>query len=65
MSEAKLAAVCGLHCGPCDGFPCGTFTDFYDPLPGPEEAAESVRSRRGAVLRRKEVGTKKWLESLR
>jgi len=65
MRDEELAAACRLYCGFCDGFPCRTFTDLYDPSLGPEEAAESVRSRRDAVLRRKEVGTKKWLESLR
>ncbi len=50
------------HCGHCEDLPCATFTDFHDPSLTPEEAERSVSERRMALLRRKEIGTARWLE---
>lgn len=53
------------HCGYCDEFACEIFNNFYDPNLSPEEARASVLSRRQALMRRKEIGTEKWVEEMR
>ncbi|HAV42720.1 TPA: hypothetical protein DCX15_01705 [bacterium] len=50
------------HCGLCDEFPCRTFMELYDPSLSEEEAKKQVQERQEALLRRKEVGTERWLE---
>ncbi len=50
------------HCGLCDEFPCKIFTGFYDPSLSEEEAKKQVQTRQEILLRRKEIGTEKWLE---
>ncbi|MEW6103795.1 MAG: DUF3795 domain-containing protein [bacterium] len=49
------------HCGLCDEFPCETFK-LYDPSLGEEEGKKLVLARQNELLRRKEIGTEKWLE---
>lgn len=50
------------HCGLCDEFPCKVFTGFYDPSLSEEEAKRSILARQNELLRRKEIGTEKWLK---
>lgn len=50
------------HCGLCDELPCETFTSLHDPSLSPEEAKQSILSRQNELMRRKEIGTEKWLE---
>ena len=50
------------HCGLCDELPCELFTSFYDPSLSEAEARESVLTRQKDLLRRKEIGTERWLE---
>ncbi|MFB0562835.1 MAG: DUF3795 domain-containing protein [Candidatus Lokiarchaeia archaeon] len=50
------------HCGLCTEFPCKTFTELRDPSLSEEEAEESLITRQNELLRRKEIGTEKWLE---
>ena len=50
------------HCGLCDELPCSTFLQFYDPSLSQEEAKESILARQNDLLRRKEIGTEKWIE---
>ncbi|NQU07116.1 MAG: DUF3795 domain-containing protein [Candidatus Abyssubacteria bacterium] len=52
------------HCGLCDELPCETYLGLWDPALSPEEAEESLRMRQKALLRRKEIGTDKWLEEI-
>ena len=49
------------HCGLCSELPCKTFAQFYDPSLSEEDAKKSVLSRQDELLRRKEIGTEKWL----
>jgi len=53
------------HCGYCEEFACEMFNNFYDPSPSPEETRASVISRRQALMRRKQIGTEKWVEEMR
>ena len=64
--------VCPLHsccvntkqleyCGICDEFPCRTFLELRDPSMTDEEAEESLRLRKNALTKRREIGTEKWL----
>jgi hypothetical protein len=53
------------HCGHCNEFACEMFNTFCDPNLNPEEARASVISRRQALMRRKEIGTEKWVEEMR
>jgi hypothetical protein len=48
------------HCGQCE-----TFSRFYDPSLSPEEGARNVLARKRSLLRRREVGTERWLEERR
>ena len=50
------------HCGLCDEFPCETFTGLRDPSLSEEEAEEALRTRQNDLLRRKDIGTEKWLK---
>jgi len=50
------------HCGLCNEFPCKTFTGFYDPSLSEEEAKKAVLARQNELVRRKEIGTEKWLK---
>lgn len=50
------------HCGLCDEFPCETFTELRDPSLSEEEAKEALLARQNGLVRRKEIGTEKWLE---
>jgi hypothetical protein len=49
------------HCGLCDGFPCELFLGMRDPDMSEEQFQESLRSRREALERRREIGTEQWL----
>ncbi|MBU0567217.1 DUF3795 domain-containing protein [bacterium] len=49
------------HCGLCDELPCETFK-LYDPSLSPEEGKKQIADRQNEVLRRKELGTEKWLQ---
>jgi hypothetical protein len=49
------------HCGLCGELPCQLFQSFHDPALSPEEAKKEVLVRRNDLLRRKAVGTVKWL----
>lgn len=48
------------HCGLCEELP-RQLSQGYDPALSPEEGEKEVISRRNALLRRKEIGTIKWL----
>jgi hypothetical protein len=50
------------YCGLCDKLPCQLFNSFYDPSLNLEEAKKSVNLRQNELLKRKELGTKKWLK---
>lgn len=50
------------HCGSCDELPCKTFNNFYDPSLSEEEARKSILARQKDLVRRKEIGTGKWLK---
>ncbi|RJP66765.1 MAG: DUF3795 domain-containing protein [Candidatus Abyssobacteria bacterium SURF_17] len=50
------------HCGLCAELPCELFKEFHDPSLSPEEAQKSIHSREGDLIRRKEIGTEKWLK---
>lgn len=49
------------HCGLCDELPCEIFK-LYDPSLTEEEGEKLILTRQNEVLRRKEIGTEKWLE---
>lgn len=53
------------HCGLCDELPCDTFNSFHDPALSEEEARKSVLDRRDALLKRRDIGTDRWLEEKR
>ncbi len=50
MPDKNLAPVCGLHCG-----------SLGDPALNAEEAKQAVLARRQALMRRKNIGTDRWL----
>lgn len=50
------------HCGLCNELPCETFNKFHDPSLSPEKAKQAVLNRQNELLKRKEIGTEKWLE---
>ena len=50
------------HCGLCEKLPCQTFEEFQDPSLTAEQARDSLIERQGELLRRKDIGTEKWLE---
>ena len=49
------------HCGLCPDLPCETFSSLRDPSMSDEEAAQSLQQKINDLKRRKEVGTKTWL----
>jgi hypothetical protein len=51
------------HCGICSDLPCELFKSFYDPSLSPEEAKKSVASRQKELLKRKKMGTEKWIKT--
>ena len=53
------------HCGLCNELPCDTFNQFHDPALSAEEARQSIIDRWNDLLRRKEIGTQRWLEEKR
>lgn len=50
------------HCGQCGELPCKTFKNQADPSLSPEEAKESLLKRQRELLKRKEIGTEKWIK---
>ena len=50
------------HCGLCNEFPCGIFITLRDPSLSEEEAEKALRDRQNELIRRREIGTEKWLE---
>ena len=50
------------HCGLCNEFPCKTFTDLRDPSLSDEKAKQALHARENELLKRKKIGTEKWLE---
>ena len=50
------------HCGLCDEFPCETFTGLRDPSLTEEEARQALLARQNELVKRKEIGTERWLE---
>ncbi len=50
------------HCGLCNEFPCETFTELRDPSLGEEEARQALLARQNELVKRKEIGTERWLE---
>ena len=50
------------HCGLCKELPCETFLSLRDPSLSDEEAQKALVTRQNDLLRRKEIGTEKWLE---
>lgn len=52
------------HCGQCGELPCENFLALKDPALSDEEFNKSLQNRQTALLRRKEIGTHKWLEEV-
>lgn len=50
------------HCGMCDELPCETFKAFHDPALSEKEAKKVVLVRQNELLKRKKIGTEKWLQ---
>jgi hypothetical protein len=50
------------HCGECTELPCELFRNFHDPALTPQEAQKAVIERQESLLKRKEIGTERWLE---
>jgi hypothetical protein len=50
------------HCGECTEFPCKTFLEMRDPSLSPEEAEKALQARQNELIKRKEIGTQKWLQ---
>ena len=44
--------------------PAQDFCPFHDPSLSPQEAEASVHERRRQLLKRKEMGTEQWIESM-
>jgi len=53
------------YCGICPEFPCQIFTSLRDPSLSDEEAEKSLLDRQNELLRRKGIGTDKWLKEKR
>lgn len=49
------------HCGECEDLPCEVFLQLKDPNLSDEAFAASLKDRQTQLLRRKEVGTERWL----
>ena len=50
------------HCGVCNELPCKTFSELRDPSLSDKEAQKALLARQNDFIKRKEVGTEKWLE---
>lgn len=50
------------HCGLCDELPCEMFASFYDPSLSPEEGKQSILQRQNELIKRREIGTERWLQ---
>ena len=50
------------HCGLCTEFPCETFNALRDPSLSDEEAQNALLARQNDLIKRKEMGTEKWLQ---
>ena len=50
------------HCGLCNEFPCELFTGLRDPSLSEEEAKEALCARQNELVKRKKIGTERWLE---
>ncbi len=50
------------HCGLCAELPCETFNKLREPSLGDEEAQKALVARRNELIRRKLIGTEKWLK---
>jgi len=50
------------HCGRCNEFPCVIFTELRDPSLSDEEAKKALLARQKELVKRKEIGTRKWVE---
>ncbi|MFA5364990.1 MAG: DUF3795 domain-containing protein [Candidatus Bathyarchaeia archaeon] len=53
------------HCGECNEFSCQTFMEMRDPSLSDEEAEKALLARQNELVKRKEIGTKKWLQQKR
>ncbi|TRO45974.1 DUF3795 domain-containing protein, partial [Candidatus Bathyarchaeota archaeon] len=49
------------HCGLCAELPCKTFNELHDPSLDDEEAQKALVARRNELIKRKQIGTQKWL----
>jgi len=49
------------HCGLCIEFPCQQFKKTHDPALSPQEVEKELNARCHDLLRRKEIGTTKWV----
>ena len=50
------------HCGLCAELPCETFNELRDPALSDKEAQKALVARKAELIRRKQIGTEKWLE---
>ncbi len=50
------------HCGVCNERPCKTFNELRDPSVSNKEAQKALLARQNDLIKRKEMGTEKWLE---
>jgi len=50
------------HCGLCHEFPCEIFNQLRDPSLNDEEAKNALLERQNDLIKRKEIGTEKWLK---
>lgn len=49
------------HCGLCIEFPCQQFKNTHDPALSPVEVKKELAARCNDLLKRKEIGTVKWV----
>jgi len=50
------------HCGLCSELPCETFLALRDPALSDEAAEKALIARQNDLIKRKEIGTEKWLK---
>ena len=50
------------HCGLCIELPCETFLALRDPSLSDEEAKKALIARQNDLVKRRELGTEKWLK---
>ncbi len=50
------------HCGMCPDLPCEMFSSSHDPSLTGEQAREDIANRRKTLIRRRHIGTERWLE---